>query len=68
MKNKTKNKKMDWKRLAVKTVENGMKKAGEMTVLTFALGVPVETILFTVPAVMVGSAAAKMFLVGVLKY
>ena len=52
--------KIDWKRLFVKGVEDGLKKAVELSILAILIGMAAKMILLTVPAVTLGSVAAKI--------
>ena len=53
-------KKINWKKLFAKALEDGIKKTIELVVLALLLGATFKLILITVPAVTLGSMVAKL--------
>ncbi|MDP2750008.1 MAG: hypothetical protein Q8O89_04200 [Nanoarchaeota archaeon] len=53
-------KKINWRRLGISALENGIKKAIELVVLALLLGAAMKTVLFVVPAVVAGTVFAKI--------
>lgn len=64
---KTEQGRIDWKRLIIKALENGAKKAIEVVILALVLGATLKMAAVAIPAAMAGTALVKMIKVGVLK-
>jgi len=60
MKKKQIKKKIDWKRLAKKSMEDAVKKAIELLVVLIVVGAATKLIFVAVPAIAFGSAIAKL--------
>lgn len=61
MTNKNKQKKaIDWKRLALKSVEDGIKKAIELALIALIVGASMKLVLAAIPGVMLGAIIAKL--------
>jgi hypothetical protein len=49
-----------WKRLAVKSIEDAIKKVVELLIVLLAVGVAYKMVLVAIPAFVVGSVIAKL--------
>jgi len=56
---KKRSKKINWKKLLIKGVEEGIKKTIELIVLAIILGATLKLIMVVVPAVAFGAVIAK---------
>ena len=57
---KKRSKKIDWKRLVARSIEDGMKKGIELIIIAVLLGATFKLLVTAIPAVVLGSVIAKL--------